>query len=85
MKERQMHHMVPSWFIPPVGSTIIVADVACPSPEWFGFAQILLIIGIGAYAIMLPVMIYRLMFYAEVPDGAKPTIAISKLHQQASL
>ncbi len=74
MKERQMHHMVPSWFIPPVG--IIVADVACPSPEWFGFAQILLIIGIGAYAIMLPVMIYRLMFYAEVPDGAKPTIAI---------
>ena len=35
LKERQMQHMVPSWFIPPVG--IIVADVACPSAEWFGF------------------------------------------------
>ena len=74
MRERQMNHMVPSWFIPPVG--IIVADVACPGPQWFEFAQILLTIGIVAYAVMLPVMIYRLMFYAEVPDGAKPTIAI---------
>lgn len=74
MKESQLHHMVPSWFIPPVG--IIVADVSCPSPEWFGFAQILLVIGIGAYAIMLPIMIYRFMFCSEVPDVAKPTIAI---------
>ena len=74
MRERQMQHMVPSWFIPPVG--IIVADVACPSPEWFNFAQVLLTIGIVSYAVMLPVMIYRFMFYAQVPDAAKPTIAI---------
>ena len=74
LKERQMQHMVPSWFIPPVG--IIVADVACPSAEWFGFAQILLTIGIVSYAVMLPAMIYRFMFYAQVPDTAKPTIAI---------
>ena len=63
-----MQHMVPSWFIPPVG--IIVADVACPSPEWFNFAQVLLTIGIVSYAVMLPVMIYRFMFYAQVPDAA---------------
>ena len=74
MRERQMQHMVPSWFIPPVG--IIVADVACPSPEWFNFAQVLLTIGIVSYAVMLPAMIYRFMFYAQVPDAAKPTIAI---------
>ena len=73
-KEHIMQNMVPSWFIPPVG--IIVADVACPAPQWFGFAQVLLTIGIVAYAIMLPIMIYRFMFYAQVPDGAKPTIAI---------
>ena len=72
LRERQ--HMVPSWFIPPVG--IIVADVACPGPEWYGFAQILLTIGIVSYAVMLPAMIYRFMFYAQVPDAAKPTIAI---------
>ena len=69
-----MQHMVPSWFIPPVG--IIVADVACPGPQWFGLAKILLTIGIVAYGIMLPAMIYRFMFHAQVPDGAKPTIAI---------
>ena len=74
LKERQIEHMVPSWFIPPVG--IIVADVACPSPAWFGFAQILLTIGIVSYAVMLPAMIYRFMFYAQVAGAAKPTIAI---------
>ena len=74
LRERQIEHMVPSWFIPPVG--IIVADVACPGPQWYGFAQILLTIGIVSYAVMLPAMIYRFMFYAQVPDAAKPTIAI---------
>lgn len=74
LKENLMQHMIPSWFIPPIG--IIVAAVACPSPQWYDLAQVLLIIGFVAFAIMLPLMIYRLMFYAEVPDGAKPTIAI---------
>ncbi|QUJ66937.1 TDT family transporter [Photobacterium sp. GJ3] len=69
-----LHHMVPSWFVPPVG--IIVADVAFPGGIMSPLAHGLLVFGLSAYALMLPVMIYRLIFCHEVPDAAKPTIAI---------
>ncbi|HIF9121848.1 TPA: TDT family transporter [Photobacterium damselae] len=72
--EFELHHMVPSWFVPPVG--IIVADVAFPGGALRPLAEGLLIFGMVAYAIMLPIMIYRLIFSHEVPDAAKPTIAI---------
>ncbi|MFP8967440.1 TDT family transporter [Pokkaliibacter sp. CJK22405] len=70
----ELHHMVPSWFVPPVG--IIVACVATPGGVWLGLSQWLLWLGIISYAILLPWMLYRLMFSHEVPDAAKPTIAI---------
>ncbi|MGL5948689.1 MAG: TDT family transporter [Aeromonas sp.] len=70
-----LHHMVPSWFVPPVG--VIVAAVAYPNaPEWLWLADGLLLFGLCAYGVMLPLMLYRLIFAAEVADGAKPTIAI---------
>ncbi|ROR47853.1 UNVERIFIED_ORG: tellurite resistance protein TehA-like permease [Providencia alcalifaciens] len=73
-KEPNLHHMVPSWFIPPVG--IIVAAVTCPSDTYTEFALVLLGIGMVSYIFMLPMMIYRFIFRSEVPDSAKPTIAI---------
>ncbi|MGF1755493.1 TDT family transporter [Vibrio makurazakiensis] len=74
-KEFELHHMVPSWFVPPVG--IIVADVSFSgnillAPIAYGT----LMFGMVAYAVMLPVMIYRLIFAHEIPDSAKPTLAI---------
>lgn len=45
-KEPKLHHLVPSWFVPPVG--IIVADVTCPSEAYTEFALILLAIGATA-------------------------------------
>lgn len=69
-----LHHMVPSWFVPPVG--IIVADVAFPGGELQPLADGLLDFGLVCYAIMLPIMIYRLVFERDIPDPAKPTIAI---------
>ncbi|CDD70857.1 c4-dicarboxylate transporter/malic acid transport protein [Sutterella sp. CAG:397] len=39
-------------------------------------AMVLLDLGMGAYTVMLPVMLYRLIFCSEVPNPAKPTIAI---------
>ncbi|GAB6264243.1 TDT family transporter [Photobacterium sp. R1] len=69
-----LHHMVPSWFVPPVG--IIVADVTFPGGIMEPLAHGLLVFGLSAYALMLPVMLYRLIFGREVPDAAKPTIAI---------
>lgn len=74
-RDFELHHMVPSWFVPPVG--IIVADVAFsgnPSLQWIATGA--LNFGLAAYAIMLPTMIYRLIFTHEIPDAAKPTLAI---------
>ncbi|QYJ96460.1 TDT family transporter [Shewanella alkalitolerans] len=74
-KDFELHHMVPSWFVPPVG--IVVADVSFSgNPTLAAIAQSTLIFGMLAYAVMLPMMIYRLMFTHEVPDAAKPTLAI---------
>ncbi|QYK11708.1 TDT family transporter [Shewanella rhizosphaerae] len=74
-KDFELHHMVPSWFVPPVG--IVVADVSFSgNPALATIAQGTLVFGMLAYAVMLPMMIYRLMFTHEVPDAAKPTLAI---------
>ncbi|WP_288637169.1 TDT family transporter [uncultured Oxalobacter sp.] len=82
-KDLKMHHMVPSWFVPPVG--IIVADVTWPGLGYSKFALILLAIGMLSYLIMLPLMVYRLIFRGEVPDSAKPTIAIMAAPASLSL
>ncbi|RJX74321.1 C4-dicarboxylate ABC transporter [Vibrio sinensis] len=75
MQNFELHHMVPSWFVPPVG--IIVADVSFSgTPALAGVAQSALWFGIIAYAVLLPVMIYRFIFTHEIPDAAKPTLAI---------
>ena len=74
-KDFKLHHMVPSWFVPPVG--IIVADVSFPGNQLLSpIAHWVLLFGMLAYAVMLPMMIYRFMFTHEVPDAAKPTMAI---------
>lgn len=80
----ELHHMVPAWFVPPVG--IIVADVAFPGvAALHPLAVSLLYLGMGLYAILLPVMIYRLIFADEIPDPAKPTIAIMAAPASLSL
>ncbi|MEZ0575655.1 TDT family transporter [Halodesulfovibrio aestuarii] len=78
-----LHKMVPSWFVPPVG--IIVANVSFAGTHFYTFATLLLYFGMIAYAIMLPVMIYRFMFCNEIADAAKPTIAIMAAPASLSL
>lgn len=70
----KLEHMVPSWFVPPIG--IIVAAVSFPSAKYYWLVDAILIFGIAAYLIMLPLMLYRLIFGSKLPDAAKPTIAI---------
>lgn len=70
-----IEHMVPSWFVPPVG--IIVAAVAFSgNPALIWLAQGALAFGMLVYAFMLPIMLYRLIFANAIPDTAKPTLAI---------
>ncbi|MGL6070619.1 TDT family transporter [Craterilacuibacter sp.] len=73
-RDFRLHHMVPSWFVPPVG--IIVAAVSFPGGALLWLAQGLIVFGLVCYLIMLPLMIYRLVFASEIPDAAKPTLAI---------
>ncbi|MDR3898553.1 MAG: TDT family transporter [Duodenibacillus sp.] len=76
--------MVPSWFVPPVG--LIVADVTFPGAEGlYPVAIIILAVGMAAYAVMLPVMLYRIFFYSAIPAGAQPTIAIMAAPASLSL
>ena len=75
LQEPRLELMVPSWFVPPIG--IVVADVTFPEVAvLLPFAKVLFWMGAAAYAVLLPLMIYRLFFLPEVPNGAKPTIAI---------
>ncbi|MCL6416922.1 TDT family transporter [Aestuariirhabdus sp. Z084] len=73
----EWEHMVPSWFVPPVG--IVVAAVSYHG-ESFGLlytiAELCLYFGLVCYAIMLPLMFYRLIFKENIQPGAQPTIAI---------
>lgn len=69
-----LHHMVPSWFVPFVG--ICVAALTVPGPQHHGLAYGLLVFGMINYAVLLPAMVYRLIFFPKIEDPAKPTIAV---------
>lgn len=83
-RDFSLHHMVPSWFVPPIG--IIVAAVSVPNnPVLREVAQYLQNFGMLCYAVMLPMMLYRFIFTHNVPDGSKPTIAIMAAPASLSL
>lgn len=75
-RARRFHisHMLPSWFVPPVG--LVVGALTCPGEECMFVADLLLQFGIVVYLIMVPLMLFRLIFSEAVLDAAKPTIAI---------
>ena len=83
LNDFSLQKMVPSWFVPPVG--IIVANVSFAGTHFYSFATMLLYFGMIAYAIMLPIMIYRLIFCNEIIDAAKPTIAVMAAPASLSL
>jgi tellurite resistance protein TehA-like permease len=70
----KLHHMLPSWFVPPVG--LAVAALTCPSADFYPLANTILLFAMTSYLLLMPVMIYRLLFAEAIPDTAKPTIAI---------
>ena len=74
MKKIDLNHMVPSWFVPPIG--IVVACISVPTQSLLPIAHLILKFGLIAYAIMLPLMLYRLCFKDSIEDERKPTLAI---------
>lgn len=73
-RDPHLSHMVPSWFVPPIG--IVVAVLTVPGDPWRPLADACLWFGIAAYALMLPMMLHRLIFRDTVAPPARPTIAI---------
>ncbi len=73
-KDFNLQQMVPSWFVPFVG--IGVAAVTVPHGIYHGFAYAIFMFGLINYAVILPIMVYRLIFAEEINDNFKPTIAI---------
>ncbi|MGY0394186.1 MULTISPECIES: TDT family transporter [unclassified Fusobacterium] len=69
-----MHHMIPSWFVPPIG--IVVACVSSSSMGMPFLTQIIFYIGFVFYIVMLPLMLYRIIFVERIDDARLPTFAI---------
>lgn len=83
LREFELHHMVPSWFVPPVG--LIVAAVTSTGMGFHDLVWWLFTFGVIAYALKLPVMCYRLLFREKIPDSALPTFAIMAAPASLSL
>lgn len=73
-KNFHFKQILPSWFIPPIG--LVLAIVTHPGGLPPFFANILLIMGLISYAILLPIVLYRLLFLGLLDNNQKPIIAI---------
>ncbi|QSX35892.1 TDT family transporter [Shewanella sedimentimangrovi] len=74
LRRFKLTDMAPSWFVPPVG--IIVAAFAMPTGANLALAQGLLGFGLISYALLLPLMLYRLIVCAPLATAAQPSLAI---------
>ncbi|WP_087019076.1 TDT family transporter [Thaumasiovibrio subtropicus] len=70
----KLTNIVPSWFLYPVGA--ISGTLAGPQLGYTEFALTMAHICIALYFIILPVMLYRLIFAPRLPKAARPTLAI---------
>ncbi len=83
LKSFSLDQILPSWFVPFVGIALVALTV--PGPEYEEVAYALMIFGMFNYAVLLPIVLYRLLFSAEVADAAKPTLAIMAAPASLSL
>ncbi|MCH9690435.1 MAG: TDT family transporter [Gammaproteobacteria bacterium] len=70
----KLEHMLPSWFVPPVG--IIVAAVTSSGMGHESLVYGLFVFGLNCYFVALPFMLYRLLFRDAIPSATLPTFAI---------
>lgn len=73
-KDIDMNHMLPSWFVPPIG--IVVACVTSAHMNSILITHIIFYVGFAFYVIMLPMMMYRLIFGDRISDAQLPAFAV---------
>ncbi|GAA0827118.1 MULTISPECIES: TDT family transporter [Marinomonas] len=74
VKRFRMTDMLPSCFVPFAG--IGVAAISFPAARFQPFAEGVLWFGILCYLLLVPVIIYRLVYCDALPEHAKPTLAV---------
>lgn len=74
LRNFKMSNIVPSWFLYPVG--LISSSLAGSQFGHNLFSQTLALMCIGIYFFMLPLVLYRLVFFGSLPRRARPTLAI---------
>lgn len=70
----KMVNVVPSWFLYPVG--VISSTLAGSELGHTVFSQNMAMLCISIYFLMLPLVLYRLVFFGKLPRRARPTLAI---------
>ncbi|ANO34434.1 tellurium resistance protein [Vibrio breoganii] len=70
----KMVNIVPSWFLYPVG--VISSTLAGSELGHNVFSQNMAMLCISIYFLMLPLVLYRLVFFGKLPRRARPTLAI---------
>lgn len=74
LKHFKIANIVPSWFLYPVG--LISSSLAGTQFGHTVFSETLVGICIAIYFVMLPLVLYRLVFEGMLPKRARPTLAI---------
>ena len=74
IKHFVIDHMVPSWFVPPVG--IVVASLTGGAMGYPQLSYAIFLFGSVLYAIILPLMLYRLVFHTRITPAQSPTFAV---------
>ena len=73
-KNFTIKQVLPSWFIPPIG--LVMAVVTHPGGLPHLISNLLLLLGFISYAVLLPAVLYSLIFSGELKAPLKPLIAI---------
>lgn len=73
-KHFNFNQILPSWFIPPIG--LVLPIITHPGGLPIKLAEILLLFGLLSYAVLLPIVLWRLAFSKPLTDNEKPIIVI---------
>lgn len=70
----KFEQILPSWFIPPIG--LVIALIMYPGDISPVLANLTLQFGLVCYALLLPIVLYRLLFCGKLCDHEKPILII---------
>lgn len=73
-KHFNFKEILPSWFIPPIG--LVLPIITHPGGLPSAFADAMLLLGLISYAVLLPIVLYRLCFSEPLTNNEKPIVVI---------